>query len=57
MTKELTKEPTDHPSEESAERLPHHPASRPRAEADRELMPPDAELDDGPTGEEAAVKG
>ncbi|MEU4619240.1 hypothetical protein AB0G04_04565 [Actinoplanes sp. NPDC023801] len=27
------------------EDLPRHPAARPRAEADRELVPPDADLD------------
>ncbi len=57
MTKEPTKDQTDHPSGTPVEQLPHHPAARPRAEADRELVPPDADLDEGPAGKEAAVRG
>ncbi|GIF42144.1 hypothetical protein [Actinoplanes xinjiangensis] len=57
MTKEPTKDPTDQSPETAAEHLPRHPAARPRAEADRELMPPDADLDDRPTGKGAAVTG
>ncbi|MEV4278965.1 hypothetical protein [Actinoplanes xinjiangensis] len=57
MTKEPTKDPTDQPPETAAEHLPRHPAARPRAEADRELMPPDADLDDRPAGKGAAVTG
>jgi hypothetical protein len=56
MTKEPTKDPTDHPPGTPVERLPRHSAARPRAEADRELVPPDADLDEGPTGKEAAVR-
>ena len=58
MTREPTKDPTDHPFETPAEevaRLPRHPAARPRAEADRELVPPDADLDE-PTGKEPTVR-
>jgi hypothetical protein len=57
MTKDPTNDPTDQPSETTAERLPRHPAARPRAEADRELMPPDADLDDEPTGKRAPIRG
>jgi hypothetical protein len=57
MTKEPTKDPTDQPSGTPVERLPRHPASRPRAEADRELVPPDADLGDEPAGKGAAVSG
>ncbi|GIE75417.1 hypothetical protein Aph02nite_13670 [Actinoplanes philippinensis] len=54
MTKEPTKEPTDQPVED----LPRHPAARPRAEADRELVPPDADLGEpGGTGPEQTVRG
>ncbi|MFC4069457.1 hypothetical protein [Actinoplanes subglobosus] len=46
MTKEPTKDPTD--QQLTVESLPRHPAARARAEADRELVPPDADLDEEP---------
>ncbi|WP_433795189.1 hypothetical protein [Actinoplanes sp. CA-252034] len=60
MTKEPTKDPTDQPSETPAEEvahLPRHPAARPRgiAEADRELVPPDADLGE-PTGKDPTIR-
>ncbi|BEL08000.1 hypothetical protein Q0Z83_061910 [Actinoplanes sichuanensis] len=60
MTKDPTKNPTIQPSETTVERLPRHPASRPRAEADRELVPPDADFGepaDAAGGREAAAQG
>ncbi|MDI6097102.1 hypothetical protein QLQ12_00575 [Actinoplanes sp. NEAU-A12] len=48
----MTKEPAE-PEQPPPPNLPRHPAARPRAEADRELVPPDADLD---TAEGAAPR-
>jgi hypothetical protein len=45
MTKERGARENEKRPESRPEDLPRHPAARPRAEADRELVPPDADLD------------
>jgi hypothetical protein len=40
----MPKEPVDQEKPDPGT-MPRHPAARPRAEADRELVPPDADLD------------
>jgi hypothetical protein len=47
MTKEHAARENEKRSDSDPEGLPRHPAARPRAEADRELVPPDADLDLG----------
>ncbi|GAA4951941.1 hypothetical protein GCM10025331_45670 [Actinoplanes utahensis] len=48
MAKEQHEQETrEQPGTVSPARMPRHPASRPRAEADRELVPPDADLQSG----------
>ncbi|GIE34373.1 hypothetical protein Ait01nite_074180 [Actinoplanes italicus] len=49
MTKELGARENEKQTESRTEDLPRHPAARPRAEADRELVPPDADLDEDRT--------
>jgi hypothetical protein len=46
MTKEHGARENEKRTDSTPEDLPRHPAARPRAEADRELVPPDADLDE-----------